>query len=246
MLRIVSTGLSAKDWARFCGHEQLVPLLTSLEQSEDEIEAQLHRLQAQLESRRANKLPPPAPSASTPPPPTPPVHGEAASEAHAEMSSGAPKSEAVMQAEALVLQVLQADAAPPLALSPPLAHAPGRDSECVTGSSQGNSGGSVSESGERLAVEAVAAGKELAVAGAKELAVDALPATCSVALADEGVEVEGEGVHQASADADLSSKGLLSGRGERGDRGKGRANKGGKGAGGGGARSERGGLGAQI
>ena len=94
MLCILSTGLSAKDWARFCGHEQLVPLLTSQEQSEDEIEAQLHRLQAQLESRRANKLPPTAPSASTPLPPTPLVNSEAASDAHAEMAS-----EAVMQPE---------------------------------------------------------------------------------------------------------------------------------------------------
>ena len=38
-------GLTAKDWARFCGHEELVQLLTPTEKSEEEIQAELERLQ---------------------------------------------------------------------------------------------------------------------------------------------------------------------------------------------------------
>ena len=42
---LLTIGLTAKDWARFCGHEGLVDLLTPSEKSEHEIMAELDRLQ---------------------------------------------------------------------------------------------------------------------------------------------------------------------------------------------------------
>ena len=42
------TGLTAKDWARFCGHEDLVEILTPSEKTEDEIMAELDRLQVSV------------------------------------------------------------------------------------------------------------------------------------------------------------------------------------------------------
>ena len=44
-MRCRTTGLTAKDWSRFCGHEDLVDLLTPSEKSEHELLAELERLQ---------------------------------------------------------------------------------------------------------------------------------------------------------------------------------------------------------
>ena len=46
-LRLTS-GLTAKDWARFCGHEDLVEILTPSEKTEHEIMAELDRLQVRV------------------------------------------------------------------------------------------------------------------------------------------------------------------------------------------------------
>ena len=44
-MRCRTTGLTAKDWSRFCGHEDLVDLLTPSEKSDHELLAELDRLQ---------------------------------------------------------------------------------------------------------------------------------------------------------------------------------------------------------